>query len=1129
MKHSQTTLLFSPSDLANHISCKHLTTLNKLAALGAIKKPVYANRVLDMLRDKGISFEEQYLQELKDEGKTIVKITQEDTEASIKTIEAMQNGVDIIYQARLMEESEWAGWADFLIRVERQSDLGDWSYEVLDTKLATETRAGTILQIALYTEAVAKIQGALPEYMRVKNPEEEITYRVDDYIAYVRLVKRGLKEAISGDISTYPEPSLHCDICNWWEVCNKKRREDDHLGFVAGMGTGQIKEVRLHGVNTLAQMAELPLPLPFKPSKGATITYVKLREQARVQFQSREDNHRPIVELLDLEEGRGFFNLPEPSTHDIYLDLEGDPMVEPNGLEYLFGWVFRGAYYPVWAGNEAEEKAAFEQFVEFVADKQKQDPSLHIYHYAPYEVTALKRLMGKYATKENEIDSFLRGHQFVDLYGIVRQSIRASVEKYSIKDLEKFYGYTRAMELRTLSKYKAEYEFLLETQNAKEASQVMLDAIQLYNQDDCISTERLHQWLEKLREELVEKGNDIPRPIPLEEQANEIIAEHQERIKPIYEALMDNIPVAKSERSAAEQAKFILANMLDWYRREAKSFWWEYYRILDLSQEEFLEERAALANLKFTGESVPEKKSFIHTYHFPLQDSDIRNGQNLKDGEGKGFGTVVSVDHKMGLIKIKKGPSIVENHPGNVFSLDFISATKKEESIIALAAWVVEHGIESDLPDYRSARDLLLRNNPRTNAPVNQQQNKVALALEWSLNLNRSILPIQGPPGSGKSYTAGNMIIGLIQEGKKIGITALSHKVITNLLEKVQEAADQAGMTINMIQKVSQGADEDHPWPITTADNKILSQIKTLHVIAGTTFMWSSNDFMETVDYLFVDEAGQLALIDTLAIGHAAHNLVLLGDPQQLQQPQQGVHPEGTEVSALEHIIQGQKTISDQQGIFLDKTWRMHPSICDFDSELFYEKKLHAMDGMDNQCITIGPHKLSGLYFKEVIHHNNVNTAEEEVDEIRKIIDELTNGDVHWVDKENCSRVLVKDDIKVISPYNAQVNLLAESIPGVAIGTVDKFQGQEAPIVIYSVATSSPQDAPRGMEFLYSPNRFNVAVSRARALFILVANKNIFEPDCKSPAQIKLANSFCRYIEVASSWKSLKITQGSEI
>lgn len=1116
MKKENSGIIFSPSDLANHLSCKHLTNLNKKAALGEIKKPTYKNRVLDMLRDRGIQFETEFLQKLREEGKSIVEISQTQQDAEQATIEAMKRGVDVIYQARLIEEGVWSGWSDFVLKVDMPSNLGDWSYQVMDTKLATETRAGTILQIALYSEKVGSIQGKMPEKMWVENPDGRTEYRVDDYISFVRLAKRKLLDAIVNDNQTYPEPVTHCDICSWWEECNKQRRKDDHLGFVAGMGTAQIKEMKTHGVKTLESFAQWQMPDQFKPQRGAADTYQKLREQARVQYTGRVKSEN-VYETLEVEPEKGFNNLPEPSKYDIYLDLEGDPMVESGGLEYLFGWYCEGTYTSIWVSDESEEKAAFETFVQFALQKLSIDPNIHIYHYAPYETTAFKRIMSKYATCENEIDSFLRAGVFVDLYGIVRQSIRASVEKYSIKDLEKFFGYEREMDLRQLSKYKAEYEFLLETGKLDQASQEMKDAIELYNQDDCISTYRLHMWLEGLRDELIRNGAQLKRPELKDGSTPEDLSKHLQRIQPIYDALMEGVSQNSDERvTPVDRAKYILAHMLNWYRREKKSFWWEYYRLLNMPADELIEEKGALSYLQFTGEAEVVKRSVIETYIFPNQETDLKKNDKIKNQDGNNAGTIESLDLKKRELKIKKGAANAGNHPISIFPFEEFPTTDKENAIIQMAEWIVEYGFESELPAYRAGRDLLLRNEPRTIEEVVQTENTVDKSLDWALKLDNSILSIQGPPGTGKSYTASKMIIGLVRAKKKVGITALSHKVITGLLEKVQKDANEVGMQINMVQKVSSNNNEQYQWTTTSDNATVMDILSDANVIAGTSFMWSTPNYTDAVDYLFVDEAGQLALIDTLAISQSTKNIILLGDPQQLQQPQQGVHPEGSEVSALEHIINGHQTISDNQGVFLKETWRMHPSICAFDSELFYESKLNARPELANQSI-LGNSKFagSGLFYFNVSHSGNTNSSDEEVEVIAKIVADLTKGDVLWNNAKNEQSVITKDDIKIITPYNAQVQKLSEKITGVAVGTVDKFQGQEAPVIIYSVATSSPEDAPKGMDFLYSPNRFNVAVSRARGIFIMVANQAIFEPDCKSPAQIKLANPFCRFVELA--------------
>lgn len=1123
MKRTTNGIIFSPSDLANHISCRHLTNLNKKAAMGLIKKPTYTNRVVDMLRERGLKFEAEYLTQLELAGKTIVKISQENENAAQDTIDAMKAGVDVIYQARLVQEGEWEGWADFILKVNSPSKLGNWSYEVLDTKLATETRAGTILQIALYSEKIGTIQGVMPENMRVQNPDGEAIYRVDDYIAYVRLAKLRLVQAINNDMGTYPEPIVHCDICRWWEVCNQKRREDDHLGFIAGMGTSQIKEVRTHNVNTLEEMSELALPIPFVPNKGSVETYTKLREQARVQNIGRVTK-RPIHETLDVEPEKGFNKLPEPNKFDIYLDLEGDPMVEPGGLEYLFGWFCEDVYHHIWVKNEEEEKAAFEAFIAFVFLKLAKEPNLHIYHYAPYETTAFKRIMGKYATCEEQIDTLLRAGKFVDLYGVVRQSIRASVEKYSIKDLEQFYGYVREMDLRTLSKLKATYEFLLETNKLEEATEEMVNSVQLYNQDDCISTQKLHEWLEGIRTSLIDSGVLISRPEIRDGAASEKITAHLEKIKPIYDALMLGVSENKSERDRNAQAKYILAHMLNWYRSEEKSYWWTFHELTDLDEDDALDRVEALSKL----EHKPLHRETIDdvvydTYSFPYQETDIKVGDDVKiksinrngKKDAKKIGEVIEINSSSNQIKIKKIRACNEIHPSIIFVLeDHISTVNKEASIIHLAESIIENGFDG--VDNRCGIDLLFATNPRTTSGVDLTQESLQKTIDWALKLDNSILPIQGPPGAGKSYTASHLILELVKNKKKIGISAMSNKVITNLVHKVNNLANTENFDIRIVQKVSKYFDEVVPWNTHESKDDVINMIDEVDIIAGTPYLWCLPNFKDSVDYLIVDEAGQLSLIDTLSISPAASNLILLGDPQQLKQPQKGVHPEGTELSALEHILGENKTIKEDQGVFLAHTWRMHPSICSFDSELFYESKLESIDNLINQKVNgETSYNGSGLFLTEVEHQGNTSSSDEEVAKIAEIVDQLTSGNVCWIDAEKVERKLTKSDIKIISPYNLQVQKLKTKIPNVEIGTVDKFQGQEAPVVIYSVATSSPADAPRGMDFLYSPNRFNVAVSRARAIFIMVANSSIFEPDCKSPVQIKLANPFCRFAELA--------------
>src|SRR5690606_4578546 len=328
--------------------------------------------------------------------------------------------------------------------------LGAWSYEVIDAKLATLTRAGTILQLCVYSELVAELQGAWPECAYVVAPHHGFQpepYRLADYLAYYRLVKRRLEHALGSDADVYPEPVMHCEVCAWWQLCNQVRRDDDHLGFVAGISRQQIKELRSIGVNTLERFGDLR-EVP-KPARGSREALARTRDQAAIQLKARR-LHVPQFEILAPQDPEhGLAMLPPPSSHDLFLDLEGDRLAANGGRDYLFGYVTPGAgYVPLWAMNAAEEKDVFENLVDFLLARFQAHPDLHVYHFGAYEPTAFKRLSGRYATRENELDVLLRAELFVDLHTVVRHALRASVESYSINELEKFYGFSREQDMR---------------------------------------------------------------------------------------------------------------------------------------------------------------------------------------------------------------------------------------------------------------------------------------------------------------------------------------------------------------------------------------------------------------------------------------------------------------------------------------------------------------------------------------------------------------------------------------------------------------------------------------------------------------------------------------------------------
>jgi len=511
-----------------------------------------------------------------------------------------------------------------------------------------------------------------------------------------------------------------------------------------------------------------------------------------------------------------------------------------------------------------------------------------------------------------------------------------------------------------------------------------------------------------------------------------------------------------------------------------------------------------------------ELDNTILRFSYPEQDLDNSKWGKVVALSREIVGQVLHIDEENFTLDILITNGNLATLPEAIVQYNFVPTGNKQSAIIEFGEWIISNGFDSKDNTYRAARDLLLREKPRLKTSIQEKDNALSRLIQMATFLDHSVLPVQGPPGAGKSYSASKMILDLVDEGYKIGITAMSHKVITNVLDNIYNDALSGNKVINIYQKAAEVPEVQLPnWKITDG-NLSKKAMNIANVIAGTSFMWCKTDMKNTVDYLIVDEAGQLSLSDTLATAGSAKNLVLMGDPQQLKQPIQGTHPEGTEVSALEHILGEAETIAEDRGILLNKSYRMYPSICQLDSDLFYESKLEADEANKNINIQ-GPFlNAPGLYHAFIEHYNNVSKSDEEASMIYQIIEKLCDGKTTYTDNKGTQRIGTMNDIMVITPYNAQKIAINKLLPDLKVGTVDKFQGQEAPIVICSMATSSQQDAPRGMDFLYSRNRFNVALSRAQGAFILIASKALIEPECKTPHQIKLANAFCLYAEVST-------------
>jgi uncharacterized protein len=917
-----------------------------------------------------------------------------------------------------------------------------------------------------------------------------------------------------------------------------QRRADDHLSLVAGMSRAATAALVADGVPTLAALGRLEATRLIPDLNVRTLE--RVREQARMQLTGREagrTEYDPMWERIPPrpeEPGRGLALLPEPTALDLFFDIEADPWLGERGLEYLLGVLsidgHEPAYRPLWGHDAAGERAAFEAFIDEVVDRLDRHPGMHVYHYGGYESGAIKRLMQRYATREDEVDRLLRAGVLVDLFTVVRQGIRASVESYSLKTVEHLFGFVRHGGVTEAGFSVVEYEAWL-----SDGDPAHLDALGAYNRDDCLATLGLRDWLEARRAEAIAEGWHLPRPAIEPGEPPEALAAAQAATAARVERLREGLSDEPAERDAEAQARWLLASLLDYHRREAKPEWWRWFELKNkATPEELVEASDAIGSLEYVGDIEPRKRSLVRRYRFPPQDHKFKVGSEPMDpdgddGNGEGAGPVVGLDDTVGTIDIVRGPSKLAYHPRALIPAMPFTQNVLRDGLGRLADDVIERGM-SATGRYRAARDLLLRLPPRQrgsgSAPLRRFDETVQQAgLRLARSLEDTVLPVQGPPGTGKTYNGARMILAALDAGLgPIGVTAQSHKTIGNALEKIEEAAREEGRTIRMVQKCEpHEASGVRGVRVVGTNEAVDAAIAAgeVDVIAGTAWLFARDAMAGRVGILVVDEAGQLALATTLAMSEATSSMILLGDPNQLAQVTQGLHPEGAAASALGHVLGDAATLADDRGLFLDRTWRMHPDVNGYISEAFYEGRLETEPRTAGQRILApGPANGTGLRWIPVTHRRNEQRSREEARVVAAIVDELIGEP--WVDEKGVTSSISIDELLVVAPYNAQVAFVQAEIERRIgqvrhdrVGTVDKFQGREGAVAIYTMAASSAEDAPRGMDFLYDTHRLNVAVSRGQAVAIVVASPELLRVAAKSPEQMRLANALCRFVEVA--------------
>ena len=1121
--------MYSASDLAAAARCEYALLRQFDAKLGRGPDVAVEDELLARTAALGDEHERRRLDQLREEcGDAVVVIGRPAftvagiTAASAATQRAIANDASVVYQATMFD-GRFVGFADFLVR-----DGGQ--YQVSDTKLARSAKVTALLQIAAYADTLSRSGIPVsPEAELVLGNGAAVRYRVGELIP-VYLEQRARLQQLLDEHYARGAPVRWEDervrACFRCPACEEQVRATDDLLLVAGMRVSQRAKLIDAGVNTLAELAGYTGPGADLPVR----TLDKLIAQAKLQVRQR-DTGTPQFEVADPQP---LTLLPNPDEGDLFFDFEGDPLWTADGtdwgLEYLFGVLEAGrsgAFHPLWAHDRPDERKALTDFLALVAKRRKRFPNMHIYHYASYEKTALLRLAGRHGVGEDDVDDLLRNGILVDLYPIVRKSIRVGSESIGLKALEPLYmgAQLRSGDVTTATDSITQYARYSELRGKGELDEAgtVLKEIEDYNHYDCRSTRALRDWL------LMRAFESGVTPIgaqPVSDGGS--IEQHDPLAATLAEFTGDS---AAGDRTPEQTAVALVSAARGYHRREDKPFWWAHFDRLNYPVDEWADDTDVFivsdAKLAVDWNRPPKARKLqrriqlagelargaLNSDVFALYEPPAPAGlTDSRDRRAAGRATVSEADDWTAPTEV----TVVERttQDGNTFhQLPFalapgppIPTTPLRDSIQSTAVTVA-----AGLPQLprTAVFDILLRRRPRTRSGADLPRNGEAVddITAALLDLDSSYVAVHGPPGTGKTYTAARVIKRLVTEhGWRIGVVAQSHAVVENLFDC---AIDADVDPLRVAKKLSDR--EDIRWQqINEKEYPGFIAANAGCVIGGTAWDFANPNRVppNSLDLLVIDEAGQFCLANTIAVAPAAANLLLLGDPQQLPQVSQGTHPEPVDGSALGWLVEDHRTLPAERGYFLDRTHRMHPAVCTPVSALAYEGRLQSYNDLTAARRLDG--YPPGVHVLRVHHEGNSTESPEEAEAIVAHIKRLVGS--LWT-TERGTRPLAPADVLGLAPYNAQVVLLRQHLAtaglgDVRVGTVDKFQGTEAPVGIISMTVSSVEDTPRGIPFLFNRNRLNVAISRAQYAAVIVRAEALTEYLPTAPAGLVELGAF---------------------
>jgi predicted RecB family nuclease len=1105
-------VVYSASDLAAAARCEYALLRSFDARLGWGPDVSADDDLLARTAQLGDEHEQRHLDELRaaDGDGNVVVIGRPAytlaglTAAATATREAIERRAPVIYQAAMFD-GRFLGFADFLIL---ESDPAGDRYRLRDTKLARSVKVEALLQLAAYADTLARAGVSVaPELELVLGDGAVASYRTDELLPIYRPRRDALQRLLDrhhagGTAVSWDDTEVRA--CFRCPECTLQVRAHDDLLLVAGVRVSQRARLIDAGVRTLHELADHQGPVPDLSSR----TVKALTAQARLQVADRVDG-KPPYEVVDAQP---LMVLPDANKGDLFFDFEGDPLWTVDGrewgLEYLWGVLTTtDEFTPYWAHDRASERQALVDFLAMVRKRLKKYPGMHVYHYAAYEKSTLLRLAGRYGVGEHDVDELLRNGVLVDLYPLVRKSIRVGTESYSIKYLEPLYmgNELRSGEVTTATDSITQYARFcaLRTQGRTDDAAIVLKEIEDYNRYDCRSTRRLRDWM---MARAIESG--VPPRGPQRITDGGGVGSGVEPADDVERALLKFAGDGIEPRTAEQTAVAMIAAARGFHKREDKPFWWAHFDRVNNPVDEWSDNADVF---------IAERAEVVADWHLPPKArkpqrhvrmvGEVANGELAhdmyalydppspaglaEDPDRRAFGsvTVAECDDP----EVPTEVVVVERAPkgGDVFDrLPFALTpgppinTKPLQQSIADTAAMVAAGLPNLPAD--AVTDILLRRAPRTvgGGPLPRTGDVAADLGAALLELDSSYLAVHGPPGTGKTFTSANVIARLVNaHGWRVGVVAQSHAVVENLFRDVMAAGVDGARIGKKLNTVNSGWTEltNPQFAGFIADNDGC-------VVGGTGWDFANANKIPrlALDLLVVEEAGQYSLANTIAVAPSARNLMLLGDPQQLPQVSQGTHPEPVDESALGWLVEGQHTLPRERGYFLDCSFRMHPAVCRPVSRLSYDGRLRAREDVSaaRRLDGVAP----GVRVMTVEHDGNSTDSPEEADTIVAEINGLLGA--AWTD-EHGTTALAQQHVLVVTPYNAQVVTLrrkldAAGLTQVEVGTVDKFQGRQAPIVFVSMTASSADDAPRGVSFLFNRNRLNVAVSRAKYAAVIV-------------------------------------------